>query len=105
MITQFIHQLTSKLSKMGRRHNARPSERLKLPRKQVIRVSDVEINHASISRNAIKVLETLHKHGYEAYIVGGAVRDLLIGTKPKDFDVATNADPQQIKALFRRSRI
>jgi tRNA nucleotidyltransferase/poly(A) polymerase len=43
--------------------------------------------------------------GYEAYIVGGAVRDLLLGLRPKDFDVATNATPEQVKNLFRRAFI
>ena len=48
---------------------------------------------------------TLADAGYEAYIVGGAVRDLLVGLRPKDFDVATNATPEQVKALFRRAFI
>ena len=52
-----------------------------------------------------KVVETLADAGYEAYIVGGAVRDLLVGLRPKDFDVATNATPEQVKALFRRAFI
>jgi poly(A) polymerase len=54
---------------------------------------------------AVKVVETLKQEGYEAYIVGGAVRDLLVGLKPKDFDVATNATPEQVKQLFRRAFI
>ncbi|MBT9486670.1 MAG: polynucleotide adenylyltransferase PcnB [Rubrivivax sp.] len=55
--------------------------------------------------NAVRVVRTLQEGGYEAYIVGGAVRDLLVGLKPKDFDVATNATPEQVKALFRRAFI
>lgn len=58
-----------------------------------------------ISRDARKVVEVLQDAGYEAYVVGGAVRDLLLGLKAKDFDVATDAKPAQVKALFRRSRI
>ncbi|MBT5388666.1 MAG: polynucleotide adenylyltransferase PcnB [Porticoccaceae bacterium] len=58
-----------------------------------------------ISRDARKVVEVLQEHGFEAYVVGGSVRDLLLGLKPKDFDVATNAKPSEIKPLFRRSRI
>ena len=58
-----------------------------------------------ISRDARKVVETLQNAGFDAYIVGGAVRDLLLGIKPKDFDVATNAEPAEVKSLFRRSRI
>ncbi len=58
-----------------------------------------------VSRHAIRVCETLQQHHYQAYIVGGAVRDLMLGKTPKDFDVATNATPEQIQALFRRARI
>ncbi|MDB4308534.1 polynucleotide adenylyltransferase PcnB, partial [Porticoccaceae bacterium] len=58
-----------------------------------------------ISRDARKVVEVLQDAGYEAYVVGGAVRDLLMGLKAKDFDVATDAKPAEVKSLFRRSRI
>ncbi len=58
-----------------------------------------------IDREAIKVIQRLHTNGYEAYLVGGAVRDLLIGKTPKDFDIATSADPYKIRKLFRNSRI
>jgi poly(A) polymerase len=58
-----------------------------------------------VDDNAIKVVKTLTDAGYEAYIVGGAVRDLLLGQRPKDFDVATNATPEQVKGLFRRAFI
>ena len=51
------------------------------------------------------MLESLHRAGFEAYLVGGAVRDLLLGIEPKDFDVATSATPEQVHRLFRRSRI
>ncbi|UCE31165.1 MAG: polynucleotide adenylyltransferase PcnB, partial [Burkholderiales bacterium] len=54
---------------------------------------------------ARRVCETLHRAGFEAFVVGGAVRDLLLGTTPKDFDVATDARPEQIKDLFRRAII
>ncbi len=55
--------------------------------------------------NAVRVVRTLKDAGFEAYIVGGAVRDLLVGLRPKDFDVATDATPEQVKALFRRAFI
>lgn len=58
-----------------------------------------------ISFAAEKVVDRLQQAGYEAYIVGGAVRDLLMGIEPKDFDVATNATPEQVRKVFRRSRI
>jgi poly(A) polymerase len=63
------------------------------------------IDRRLVSRHAIKVCEVLRHEGYEAYIVGGAVRDLIVGLEPKDFDVATNATPNQIRPLFRRARI
>ncbi|VCU71958.1 Poly(A) polymerase I precursor [Pigmentiphaga humi] len=63
------------------------------------------IDRRLVSRHAIKVCDVLHEHGYEAYIVGGAVRDLIVGAQPKDFDIATNATPEQIQPLFRRARI
>ena len=53
--------------------------------------------------NAVRVVRTLKDAGFEAYIVGGAVRDLLVGMRPKDFDVATDATPEQVKSLFRRA--
>ncbi|MEE4272812.1 MAG: CCA tRNA nucleotidyltransferase [Thermoanaerobaculales bacterium] len=58
-----------------------------------------------MSSAAIKVLYRLHRSGYTSYLVGGAVRDLMLGGSPKDFDVATNARPQEIRKLFRNSRI
>lgn len=61
------------------------------------------IDLALVDARAISVVSTLQNAGYAAYIVGGAVRDLLLGLKPKDFDVATNATPEQVKRLFRRA--
>lgn len=55
--------------------------------------------------NAVRVVRVLREAGFEAYIVGGAVRDLLVGMRPKDFDVATDATPEQVKTLFRRAFI
>ena len=63
------------------------------------------INPEYIDRHARSVIETLLDAGYDAYLVGGCVRDLILRKKPKDFDVATNALPEQIAPLFRRSRI
>ena len=63
------------------------------------------INPELLSKNAVKVTHVLQEAGYDAYIVGGAVRDLLLGIAPKDFDVATNATPDQVQKLFRRSRL
>ncbi|ALM84438.1 polynucleotide adenylyltransferase PcnB [Bordetella sp. N] len=63
------------------------------------------IDRRNVSRHAIKVCEVLRQHGFEAFIVGGAVRDLIVGIEPKDFDIATNATPEEIRPLFRRARI
>ena len=62
------------------------------------------ISRKNISRNALKVLYRLLNAGFQAYIVGGSVRDLLLNKKPKDFDVATNATPKEIKGLFSNAR-
>jgi poly(A) polymerase len=63
------------------------------------------IGREAISQASRKVCEVLHSHGHEAYVVGGAVRDLLLGLRPKDFDVATNAYPEEVHKVFRRSRL
>lgn len=59
------------------------------------------ISRKQIDENTLKVLYRLHRHGYQAYLVGGSVRDLLLGRTPKDFDIGTDATPQQVKKLFR----
>jgi poly(A) polymerase len=63
------------------------------------------ISRANISPNALKVLYRLKDAGYQAFLVGGAVRDLLLGLHPKDFDVATNARPEEVRKLFRNCRL
>lgn len=63
------------------------------------------VSRANMSVNAIKVLNRLNRHGYQAYLVGGGVRDLLLGHHPKDFDIATDATPEQIKELFKNCRL
>ena len=59
------------------------------------------ISRSQIDENTLKVLYRLHRNGYLAYLVGGSVRDLLLGRTPKDFDIGTDATPQQVKKLFR----
>ena len=63
------------------------------------------ISRAQISENALKVLHRLNEAGYAGFLVGGCVRDLMLGREPKDFDVVTDARPEQIRELFRNSRI
>ncbi|MGZ8186269.1 MAG: polynucleotide adenylyltransferase PcnB, partial [Methylobacter sp.] len=67
--------------------------------------SEHNISRTQVSENALKVLYRLQKSGFDAYLVGGCVRDLLLGREPKDFDVATNADPEQIRKIFRNCRL
>ena len=63
------------------------------------------LQRSQFSRNAVSVVDRLQKAGYQAYLVGGCVRDLLIGMPPKDFDVATSATPEQVRAEFRNARV
>jgi len=65
----------------------------------------IKFDKKLLDQDALKVLKILTKSGYESYLVGGCIRDLLLGYKPKDFDIATNATPEQIHKLFKRSRI
>src|SRR5436190_21089468 len=67
----------------------------------VVARSEHSISRRDIDADALKVLYRLHEHGYTAYLVGGSVRDLLLGRRPKDFDVGTSAHPHQVKKLFR----
>ncbi|RQS67950.1 polynucleotide adenylyltransferase PcnB [Burkholderia sp. Bp8963] len=71
----------------------------------VVPVSVHGIDPALISKNAVRVTDTLQQAGFRAFIVGGAVRDLLLGIAPKDFDVATDATPTEVQRLFRRARV
>ncbi|MGP1593633.1 MAG: polynucleotide adenylyltransferase PcnB [Treponema sp.] len=67
--------------------------------------SEHGISIKKIDTEALRIIRGLHSNGYEAYIVGGAVRDLLIGKTPKDFDIVTSAEPPRIRKLFKNSRI
>lgn len=69
----------------------------------IIARPDHPISRAKISRGALKVLYTLKDAGFEGYLVGGGLRDLLLGHEPKDFDIATSALPEQVQTLFKRS--
>lgn len=72
---------------------------------RVLARAEHPISRADISPHALKVLYRLHHAGFQAYLVGGAVRDLLLGRRPKDFDIGTDARPQQVRQLFRNARI
>lgn len=72
---------------------------------RILKRAEHPISRKNLSPNAVKVLYRLHRAGYLAYLVGGGVRDLLLGGSPKDFDIGTNARPEEIRRLFRNSRI
>ncbi len=98
MIKKFIDKLLGKSKASARK---KPS----FGKREEVGPAVHGINPELVDRRGIDVVRTLQEAGYEAYIVGGAVRDLLVGLRPKDFDVATNATPEQVKHLFRRAFI
>jgi len=97
MIKRFINRLLGK--------PATPSRKAAFGKRQEVTPQDHGIDPSLVDERALNVVRTLQQGGYQAYIVGGAVRDLLLGLRPKDFDVATNATPEQVKGLFRRAFI
>lgn len=83
-----------------------PDAKGKAVRKALIYTKDEHgIKRDLIDPDAVRIINHLRNYGFESYLVGGAVRDLLIGKTPKDFDIVTNAEPAKIKRLFRNSRI
>jgi poly(A) polymerase len=99
MIKKFIDKLLGKPAAAGGKKTSPLGKRVEVP-------AEVHgIDPDLLDERAVKVVKTLTDAGFEAYIVGGAVRDLLLGMRPKDFDVATNATPEQVKGLFRRAFI
>ncbi|MEO5736163.1 MAG: polynucleotide adenylyltransferase PcnB [Variovorax sp.] len=94
MIKKFIDKLLGKSTAAPR-----------FGKRQEVAASVHGIDPALVDDRAKNVVTTLQQAGFEAYVVGGAVRDLLLGLRPKDFDVATNATPEQVKGLFRRAFI
>ena len=99
MIKKFIDKLLGKSSAAMGRTPPQFGKRVDVP------VQTHGIDPNLVDERAIHVVRTLQQAGFEAYVVGGAVRDLLVGLRPKDFDVATNATPEQVKGLFRRAFI
>ncbi len=103
MIKKFIDKL------FGKAGSAEPGSRRvkKSPfgKRHDIEFKDHGINVKLVDDRAMDVVHVLKQAGFQAYIVGGAVRDLLVGLRPKDFDVATDATPEQVKSLFRRAFI
>lgn len=102
MIKRFLQKVFSKRDKAAIAINQADANATTA---HVIPAKTHKIDRNLISPAAIKTCEGLQKSGFKAYLVGGAVRDLLLGYKPKDFDVATNATPEEVYKIFRRSRI
>jgi poly(A) polymerase len=86
-------------------HSARTEAEPVATKVRVYSRSEHNVSRDQISENALKVLSKLQKEGFDAYLVGGCVRDLLLGREPKDFDVATNAEPEQVRDVFRNCRL
>src|SRR6478736_2060151 len=75
------------------------------PKARIIPRAEHSISRSAISPNALRVLYRLREAGYEAFLVGGCVRDLLLGITPKHFDIATSALPEEVKRTFRNCRL
>ena len=99
MIKKFIQKL------LGKSPSAAKGKTAQFGKREEVAVAEHGIDPTLVDERAQNVVRTLKNAGFEAYIVGGAVRDLMVGLKPKDFDVATNATPEQVKGLFRRAFI
>jgi poly(A) polymerase len=99
LIKRFIDKLLGNTGSSARSKKPQFGKRVEVP------VSSHGIDPTLVDSRAVNVVHTLKQAGFEAYVVGGAVRDLLVGLRPKDFDVATNATPEQVKSLFRRAFI
>ena len=95
MIKKFIEKV------FGARKSRKPAA----PKERIYARDEHGIRRDELSNAAISVCEGLQRAGYKAFVVGGAVRDLLLGRHPKDYDVATDATPEQVRAVFRRARI
>ena len=103
MIKKFLQKVFSKRTKATVAINQADSFDTSMAKK--ITAKTHKIDKSLISQAALKTCDGLQKAGFEAFIVGGAVRDLLLNFKPKDFDIATNATPEEVNRVFRRSRI
>jgi len=85
--------------------HSRPENSAFNPKPTIVPRSGHSLSRSSIDPDALKVLYRLNRHGHIAYLVGGGVRDLLLGRKPKDFDISTSAHPNEIKKIFGNCRL
>ena len=105
MIKKFIDRLLGKGTPEDRAPAQPPIPVVPLGARVEVPQAEHRIDAGLLDPNAVRVVKTLQDAGHEAYIVGGAVRDLLVGLRPKDWDVATDATPEQVKSHFRRAFI
>ncbi|MBA3537068.1 MAG: polynucleotide adenylyltransferase PcnB [Tatlockia sp.] len=101
-VTTIIKLIKKLLRKKRTKHIA---DQLAVDSNYIVPRDDHKLSKTDINTNALKVLNRLNSAGFQAYLVGGSVRDLLLGKVPKDFDIATSATPNEIKKLFRNARI
>jgi poly(A) polymerase len=105
MIKKFIDRLFGKSGSTDASSSGTRVKKSPFGKRQDVGPQEHGIDPKLVDERAMDVVRTLKQGGFEAFIVGGAVRDLLVGLRPKDFDVATNATPEQVKSLFRRAFI
>ena len=105
MIKKFIDKLFGKSASLDATIAAKHVPKSPFGKRHDIEFKDHGIDVKLVDERAMDVVHVLKDAGFEAYVVGGAVRDLLVGLRPKDFDVATDATPEQVKSLFRRAFI
>lgn len=99
MLRRFINLVVRKKNKLEASEDLSDCQPLVVPRKQH------SLSRSDISENALKVLYRLKKNGFDGFLVGGGVRDILLGLHPKDFDVVTNAHPEQVRSVFNNCRL
>ncbi len=101
---QTVHPMLKKLFQSFRSPLRKPQQHTRTT-PEVLNSSQHSLQRSQFSRHAVNIVERLQNAGYQAYLVGGCVRDLLLNIEPKDFDVATSATPEQVRAEFRNARI
>ena len=97
MVLSIVNKIKNVLN---RKKDSKPS-----PIQHIVKASAYGLSAKKIQPHVVKIIQRLEQAGFEAYIVGGGVRDLLLNIPPKDFDIATNAHPEQVRKIFRNCRL